>query len=126
MLDLLLDTLISLTLNPIYARQLLSDPKLSVYLKSLVPLLERDAKPFPAKWDSSAAYAGKEIKNPASPASLAEEASKKRAKDREVSQRLLEMGGNVDVPVGDSPPVLPQLLKNKLYAMKESARSIAW
>lgn len=126
MLDLILDLLLTLSSSSIYSRQILASPYFAKYVRTIAGYLEYHARPFQARWDSSAALAGKVVRNPASPASVAELASTKRARERDDAQRRMEAGEHVAAEVGDSPPVLAETIKAKLYGMPEPKRSIAW
>ena len=105
---------------------ILASSYFSKYLRTIASYLEHHALPFSARWDSSEALAGKVVRNPASPASVAEMASVKRAREREDAQRRMEAGEPVVVEVGEKPPILPETIKAKLYGMPESKRSITW
>ena len=126
MLDLILDLLLTLSSLPAYSRQILASAYFSKYARTIAGYLEYHAQPFSARWDSSAALAGRVVRNPASQTSVAELASTKRTREREDAQKRLEAGEQVMVEVGDKPPVLAEAIKAKLYGMPESERSIAW
>jgi chromatin structure-remodeling complex subunit RSC9 len=125
-LDLTLDLLISLTQNPHTAKHILSSPTFPAHLKTLIFLLEHSSKPYTASWDAAKALTGISVRNPASGAWMAEEASRRRSLEREKSQRLISAGIEVRGTVGDKSPGLSSAARGRLYAMAEPQRSISW
>ncbi|WVO16992.1 hypothetical protein L204_104678 [Cryptococcus depauperatus] len=128
LLDLILDLLISLSIDARSARTILSYPSFPQHLKSLTLLLEHNSRPMPAQWDTPSSQRGKMILNPAGGAIRAEELSKRRTVERDWGQKNLEQfgGSGLVVEVGDKPPTMSEATKKKLFTMKEPARSIAW
>ncbi|WRT66848.1 uncharacterized protein IL334_003811 [Kwoniella shivajii] len=128
-LDLSLDLLISLTQNPIYARQILSNKDFVFHLKNLVMLLEYGSKSIGLSWDNPDPQStGKVYRNPASNFIRLESVAKRRIQEREIAQRQMEIfgGQGVKVDVGEKPPVLSQITRERLYNMREPNRSISW
>lgn len=127
-LDLTLDLLISLTVTPGPARIVLASPNISAHLKHLVRLLEHGARQTSASFDPQTWTMGGLARNPASTVWAAEEASKRRAAEREEAQRRIQVYGQGSVvgEVGDRPPGLADTIKARLYKMKEPERSVAW
>lgn len=127
-LDLTLDLLISLTVAPGPARLILASPSISAHLRHMMRLLEHGARQTSASFEPLTWTQGGMARNPASTTWATEEASKKRTKEREEAQRLIEVYGPMAVvgDVGDRPPPLGEALKAKLYKMKEPQRSITW
>ncbi len=66
--------------------------------------------------------------NPASAAWRAEEASRRRAAEREIAQKKMEasVGSGELRETGDKAPTLSPVIKAKLYQMAEPMRSITW
>jgi len=126
-LELTLDLLISLTLQSSLARSILALPTFPAYLKTLVMMLEHGARPTQASWEAPGSHS-LTVRNPASGAVEAEEASRRRAAAREAAQRNMEIFGGPGVlcDVGDEPPSLSQATKSRLYSLPEPRRSIAW
>lgn len=127
-LDLALDLLITLTLLPHLARQVLALPTLPSHLRTLSLLLDHAARPHQITWDAPSWSIGAPRRNPASGALAAEQASRRRAIERDMAAKKMELTGGEGVvnPVGETPPVLPPTLRNQLYTMKEPRRSISW
>ncbi|WWD15672.1 hypothetical protein CI109_100094 [Kwoniella shandongensis] len=127
-LELTLDLLISFSLNPIHARTILSQPDFPAHLRSLVVLLEHRAQPKTRSWENDLGNPGTIYRNPAGEAVRAEFASRRRAIERDIAQRNMEVFGGRGVlsEVGDKPPAMSEMVKKKLYAMREPARSIQW
>ncbi|WVW83464.1 hypothetical protein I302_105485 [Kwoniella bestiolae CBS 10118] len=129
LLDLALDLLISLTQNTQYSKSILSHPNFSAHLKNLVLLLEYGSRQTQATWDNAHSLTGKVIRNPASDYVRIENASKRRRMERDQSQKMMEIFGGPGVRgvnVGDKPPVLNKGTRERLFAMREPNRSIAW
>jgi chromatin structure-remodeling complex subunit RSC9 len=125
-LDLLLDLLISLTQNANTARQILSHHTLAAHLRSLTMLLQHSSRPYTAQWDAAKMLVGVTVRNPAAAIAVSEEVSRRRGVEREKNQRLVSAGLEVMGELADKPPGLSTLLKTRLYALAEPARSVAW
>jgi chromatin structure-remodeling complex subunit RSC9 len=127
-LELTLDLLVSLTLQPTHARQILALPGFPAHLRSLVILLEHSARQVPVSREAPPSTQGVLLRNPASEAILAEEASRRRTLERDVAARKMELfgGGGVAIEVGDKPPALSPSVRSALFAMGEPRRSITW
>lgn len=128
LLDLSIDLLISLTQNSTNSRSILADPLFPAHLRNMVLLLEHSQRKTSAAWDAPGQYHGMIVPNPASSSGMVEQASKRRKVEREAAQKIIESGNpmGVVVDVGDRPPPMSASAKNKLFAMKEPARSINW
>lgn len=128
LLDLSIDLLISLTQNSTNSRSILADPLISAHLRNMVLLLEHSERKTSAAWEAPGQYHGMVVPNPASSSGMVEQASKRRKVEREAAQKIIESGNpmGVVVDVGDRPPSMTASAKNKLFAMKEPARSINW
>ncbi|KAK4688428.1 chromatin structure-remodeling complex subunit RSC9, partial [Tremellales sp. Uapishka_1] len=127
-LEVTLDLLISLTLQPNYARQILALPNVPGHLKSLALLLKYNGKPKTASWDPPHYLVGRTLRNPASGVIAAEEASRRRARERELAQQQMEVFGGPGVfkTVGEKAPILGHSTKAHLFQMHEPRRSITW
>ncbi|WWC61450.1 uncharacterized protein I303_104034 [Kwoniella dejecticola CBS 10117] len=127
-LDLSLDLLISLTQNTNYCKQILLSPEFSAHLKSLLALLDYDARQTQATWENPQHLTGKVIRNPAGEFVRNENSQKRRKLQRELNQRQMEIygGPGVRVEVGEKAPALSKQIQERLYAMREPTRSIAW
>ncbi|WWD01731.1 hypothetical protein V866_008677 [Kwoniella sp. B9012] len=129
LLDLTLDLLISLSQNTLYAKSILLHQSFSAHLKNLVYLLEYGSRQTVANWDNPLSLTGKVVRNPASDYIRIENASKRRRMERDQNQRQMEIFGGAgvkNVDVGDKPPVLERSTRERLFAMREPNRSIAW
>lgn len=127
LLDLSIDLLISLTQNSTHSRTVLADPSFPAHLRNMVLLLEHSSRKTAAAWESPGQLQGMIVPNPASTAGLVEQATKRRRVEREQAQRQMELNPlSVKVEVGDRPPVMSLIVKKRLLAMKEPARSIQW
>lgn len=128
LLELAIDLLISLSTQSSNSRTILAQDAFPGHLRNLVILLEHSGKPLQASWETPGPYQGIMVRNPASLAAQAEEASQRRKRDRDVATRQLEQYGRVDVvaEVGDRPPNISPAIRKKLYTMSEPQRSIAW
>ncbi len=127
LLELILDLLISLTLQPPLIRSILSLTTFPAHLKTLVILLEHGARPTQASWEAPGNQ-NLTVRNPAGGAVQAEEASRRRAMEREAAQNKMEIFGGPGVfcEVGDKPPTLSHATRSRLYSLPEPRRSIAW
>jgi len=127
LLELTLDLLISLTLQQPLTRSILSLPSFPAHLRTLVMLLEHGARPTQASWEAPGTNS-LTVRNPAGGAVQAEEASRRRAMEKGKAQKNMEIFGGPGVmrDVGDKPPSLGISMRNKLYALPEPGRSIAW
>ncbi|KAK8870034.1 hypothetical protein IAR55_000604 [Kwoniella newhampshirensis] len=127
-LELTLDLLISLTHNATHAKIILSQSDFPAHLRSLVALLTYGGQMKNIYWNADTAVRGVVYRNPAGDAVRAEYASRRRAMEREVAQKNMEVFGGRGVlgAVGDKPPAMSDVVKKKLYAMREPARSIQW
>ncbi|EIW70248.1 hypothetical protein TREMEDRAFT_38872 [Tremella mesenterica DSM 1558] len=128
LLEMVLDLLISLTANTTHARTILTMSDFAQHLKVLTSLLEYAAKPYQVGFEPRQGTQGLLVRNPAGSAAQADEASKRRAMDREQAQKIMltQGGKGVDVEVGDKPVILSNITKARLYAMREPIRSIQW
>ena len=127
LLELTLDLLISLTILTPLTRAVLALPTFPAHLKTLVILLEHDARSTQASWDAPGSQS-LTVRNPAGGAIMAEEASRRRTVEREAAQRHMEIFGGPGVfsEVGDKPPIIGHATRNRLYALAEPQRAIAW
>ena len=130
-LDLTLDLLVALTLaSPSNSLSILASPNFPAHLRGLVQLLEHEVKRTITISDPPAHLIGKLVRNPANSTFLAEEASRRRGLQRDKAQKIIADGGSVEGlglgETGDKPPGLSPGIRNKLYAMSEPRRSIAW
>ncbi|WWC85197.1 uncharacterized protein L201_000056 [Kwoniella dendrophila CBS 6074] len=149
LLDLILDLLISLTQNPIYSKTILCSKGFSIHLKNLTALLEYGSRQTQANWENNINLQGKVIRNPASDFIRNENSQKRRKLQRESNQKQMteflslqnqqqqQQQQNLQIlpiqppiinvdNVGDKPPILNKLTKERLYNMREPNRSISW
>ncbi|KIR25560.1 chromatin structure-remodeling complex subunit RSC9 [Cryptococcus deuterogattii LA55] len=129
LLDLTLDILISLSTNPIHSRAMLSHPSFPYHLKSIIALLEHQARPVVNALDPPISTRGKMVRNPAGQSCRAEELYQRRTKEREAALGHMDpMAGGRPVynEVGDKPPTFSAATKKRLFRMKEPERSIEW